>query len=163
MVSARPAFPAPQIHNRPAQQIPRICVSRFRRYRASPVCPDSPRRRAARRRRQRMTSPRDVGDGVAVGARRPASSGPMVGLEARHQAGPKACACGPGRGSPGSRGRLDPAKVRRCGVRAIGSAGRTTDHAGRRPGPASRWRLGSQSPLPCFITYFLKRLVDFFQ
>ena len=35
------------------------------------------------------------------------------------------------RGSPGSRGRLDPAKVRRRSVRAIGSAGRTTDHAGQ--------------------------------
>ena len=46
---------------------------------------------------------------------------------------------------------------------AIGSAGRTTDHAGRRPGPASCRRLGSQSPLPYFITCFLKRLVDFFQ
>ena len=33
-------------------------------------------------------------------------------------------------------GRLDSTKVRRCGVRAIGSAGRMTDHAGRRPDPA---------------------------
>ena len=41
-------------------------------------------------------------------------------------------------------------------------AGRMADHAGRRPDPASCWRLGSQSPLPYFITYFLKRLVGFF-
>ena len=33
-------------------------------------------------------------------------------------------------GSPGNRGRLDSTKVRRCGA---GSAGRMTDHAGRRP------------------------------
>ena len=56
------------------------------------------------------------------------------------QASPKAGACGPGRGSPRNLDRLDSTKVRRCGVRAIGSAGRTTDHAGRRPGPASRLR-----------------------
>ena len=47
------------------------------------------------------------------------------------------------RGSPGNRSRLDSTKVRRCGVRAAGSAGRMTDHAGRRPDRASCWSLGS--------------------
>ena len=75
---------------------------------------------------------------------------------------PEGRPCGPGRGSPRNLDRLNSTKVRRCGVRAIGSAGRMTDHVGRRPGPASRWRLGSQFPLLYFITYFLKCLVDFF-
>ena len=52
------------------------------------------------------------------------------------QAGPKAGACGPRRGSPRNLDRLDSTKVRRCGARATGSAGQMTDHAGRRPDPA---------------------------
>ena len=57
------------------------------------------------------------------------------------------------RGSQGNRGRLDPAKVRRCGARAIGSAGRMTDRAGHRLGPASRLRYAVGVPcLYLFVT-----------
>ncbi len=74
------------------------------------------RRRAARRRRQRMTPPRDAASAQWEPAFRPARR-------------PAAQA----RGSPGSRGRLDPAKVRRRGA-----GSRRTDGRSRRPGPASR-------------------------
>ena len=74
--------------------------------RIQPVCSNFPvQRRGALRRRRR---------GLCVQARL------------------KAGACGPRRGSPGNLGRLDSAKVRRHGA---GSAGRMTDHAGRRPDP----------------------------
>ena len=48
-------------------------------------------------------------------------------------------------------------------VRRQGNRIRRTNDGSRRPDPASRWRLGSQSPLLYFITYFLKCLADFLQ
>ena len=42
-------------------------------------------------------------------------------------------------GSPRNLDRLDSTKVRRCGVRAIGSAGRMTDHAGQTRRHAGAW------------------------
>ena len=74
------------------------------------------------------------GDGVGVG---------VVDARALHSSPPEGGLLW--RGSPGNRGRLDSTKVRRCGVRTIESAGRTTDHAGRRPGPArQKIRRGSR-------------------
>ena len=54
--------------------------------------------------------------------------GADVAVGPRVQAGPKACACGPGRGSPRNLDRLDSTKVRRRGA-----GSRRTDDGSRRP------------------------------
>ena len=88
----RPASPAPQIRH------PSVSANSLRRRRVSPPAAST----------HGVASRRVVGVD-AVGARRPASSGPMV-LEGRHQAGPKACACGADpRGTGAGRTRQKPA------------------------------------------------------
>ena len=103
------------------------------------------RRRSARRRRQRTAPPRDA-----------ASASSQWGPAFKPARRPAPAARG--RGSPGNLDRLNSTKVRRRGA-----GSRRTDGRSRRPDPASRWRLGSQSPLLYFITYFLKCLADFLQ
>ena len=72
----------------------------------------------------------DVRGGPATAMRRRQKSCVQVDL--------KAGACGPRHGSPRNLDRLDSTKVRRCGARTTGSAGRVTDHVGRRPDPTQK-------------------------
>ena len=91
--------------------------------RTQPVHADSPRLRAARRWR------RDTASGHGVASRR----GADVAVGPRVQAGPKACACGPRRGSPRNLDRLNSTKVRRCGAGSRRTDGRSR-RSSARPG-----------------------------
>ena len=160
-ISPRPASPAPQIPNQPIPaNSPTLWARPWHTHtRASQLDETSGRFTQI----WRQSSPAN-----SLRRRRTA----VDGVNVRHrfamrrrrglcvQAGPKA--------GPAAQG-VDPRGIWTGWVRqksadaAPDRAGRMADHAGRRPGPASRWRLGSQSPLLYFITYFLKRLVDSLQ
>ena len=74
--------------------------------------------------------------------------------------GAAACLCWSGLrpGSPGNRGRPDPAKSRRRGA-----GSRRTDDGSRRPGPASRVRYAVGVPYLYLFEYLLQRFFDSFQ
>ena len=152
MVPTRPAFPAPQTRHPPVstnslRRLPARCCMSGRgtglpRPAAGPLKPAHPTglttfpalaagplKCASGQLTQIHCADEGAWRRFAMRRRR----GPRV------QARPKAGACGPGRGSPKNLDRLDSTKVRRCGVRAIGSAGRMTDHAGQTRRHAGAW------------------------
>ena len=158
LIPTRPAFPAPQIRHPPvsANSLRRL-PARYRMSRRNTI---PPRPAAGLRKPTRPANSlkfpaptRGVWRRFATRRRR--RSGDL------HSSPPERRLLR--RGSPGNRSRLGSTKVRRCGVRATGSAGRMTDHAGHQPGPASRLRYAVGVPYLYLFEYLLQCFVDSFQ
>ena len=132
---------------------PRIHIRAISPYHHSlTMCPPRPARPASTNlRANRPRKPIATAASPPAASTHGAASRRGVGVDAvgaRAQAGPKACACGPGRGSPKNLDRLDSTKVRRCGA-----GSRRTDGRSRRPSARPGVTLA-----PGFAVYTLSRI-----